>query len=160
MLLLLLLLLGVLRSSPSIHTSSYRQTNETNLKDDLSPPDYTYQFRDYFGSYLLSFVHPTSQNHWSSCILLKSLVYMASGLNPGSLSSPRLRPRAATTMQPTTTSTLSSRRSSQIMAPSVAASLPSTHTAAIPTVSDQTNSMSTPGKPITMQTKKAGEQLD
>ncbi|BCS03548.1 uncharacterized protein AKAW2_70426S [Aspergillus luchuensis] len=79
---------------------------------------------------------------------------MASGLNPGSLSSPRLRPRAATTMQPTTTSTLSSRRSSQVMAPSVAASLPGTHTAAIPTVSDQTNNMSTSGplrhpKPLT-----------
>ena len=29
-----MLLLGVLRPSPSIHTSSYRQTNETNLKDD------------------------------------------------------------------------------------------------------------------------------
>ncbi|GKZ40429.1 hypothetical protein AbraIFM66951_000193 [Aspergillus brasiliensis] len=57
-------------------------------------------------------------------------------------------------MQPTTASTLSSRRSSQAMAPSVAPSTPGPHTNAIPPVNDQVNNMSTPAplrhpKPLT-----------
>ncbi|RAL03413.1 uncharacterized protein BO80DRAFT_422879 [Aspergillus ibericus CBS 121593] len=78
---------------------------------------------------------------------------MASELDPVPLSCPRSRPRAATAMQPTTTS-LSSRRPSQAMPPAIAASTPSTHTNPIPVASDQVNIMSASGplrhpKPLT-----------